>query len=103
MERIRRIALPTVLFALLVAPLVPTSWAGPGFQDDTAEPCLGADDPFCDGDGGSGGWTPSCWKCDSGSDDYPTKKCKKGSTGYKTCEIRHEGSQVTCETSDGSC
>ena len=89
-----------VLGALLLTPLPGT---GIGFQDHNPEPCLGSNDPFCDGgdgeDGGGGGST-ACYSC---SFDFDTSKleCIEGTHG-STCTIVHKDNKETCEPT-GSC
>ena len=82
------------LASVLLTPLPVTSI---GFQDDTSEPCLGTDDPYCEEE--SGGST-ACYSC-SINQDASSLLCVEGSHGSK-CTIEHEAGNQTCETT-GTC
>lgn len=89
---------------VLVALGLPFSEGFQGFDDDTGEVCLGADDPFCNDEGGGSGWTPTCWSCDWGHPQPNPVKCKKSSSvGYQVCTITHSGTSVSCSESGGQC
>ena len=80
-----------------------------GFEDDTHEPCLGPEDPYCEG---SGTAQSTCWECwwhfASATDPVA---CRKSLDGIERCTLTHESylkegeivTTITCDESGGSC
>lgn len=96
------------LLALLALAGIPST-TGIGFQDDTFEPCLGFDDPYCDG---SGPPQSTCWECYwHWSSVVDPVACRKNLDGRATCSITYtsylQGGQsvhlVVCDESGGRC
>jgi hypothetical protein len=87
---------------VLVLTLAFTASAQGPFQQDTNEPCLGWNDPFCPSDTNSGGTTTNCKKCSITNNSSVT--CSKDSAGRgDTCTATYDANgTITCEVS-GSC
>lgn len=80
------------------------------YNEDPGEPCLGPNDPFCNGGGGGGGGgsTGQCQVCDltCDSNNNCTASCDDnmvGETGKSECEVTQEGEEISCQTWGTTC
>lgn len=105
-----RILLPILILTLstLVFFMTPLS-ESIGFEDDTHEPCLGPNDPYCSGGGAA---QSTCWECwwhwSSATDPVA---CRKNLGGVERCTLTYESylsegqimTTITCDESGGGC
>lgn len=102
-----KVLLVVLVFAFAVAgPSFVGGQVGGPLHDDTGEPCLGPDDPFCsDGgsDGGGGGGSgEDCVKCSrDGANSYKCIQSSEDQDGNR-CEIELVDMVLECQV-EGSC
>lgn len=92
------------VLALLVLPI--TGIDQDPFDDAPGDECLGPEDPFCPGDGGTGGGGGWCWKCGTTFDEngQPVSfSCDKKSGGKTECELKVGPEGAECEVKGTSC
>ena len=105
--QLRTKILYSILMLALVLGLAPVASGFNGFHDDTNEPCLGGEDPFCADDGGGGDTGAPCRWCLITTDDNGdpvTASCETGSQGEKTeCEASLGPNGASCQLSGDDC